>query len=311
MMNTKSPIEWETVRSKKPFKKRSEESNGFVPKNNVDVNENYVPKGIRDELDNILYEKNSKSLSIYEKNKLINTAINNFSTSLSWKKKLNIYVIHKACKLNNYALIKEIIEHDVKKSGIDYTIYTNAISSTKSGNTILFDAAFYGSKACMNYLIINGANIKHINKDGEDIFTVLEKGRIYKKEKFPATPEAIDLNFDDCIELIKDANERNTSNEAKAGGGAEVKAGGGAEVKVCGGAGCSSAAVEKSKFRSDYTFETLTEDVNIYLETPETFKELVDYLKKDKDLTKLLIDVLDDETMKDNLIDYPYALKYI
>jgi len=324
MMNTKSTIEWETARSKKSFKgKRFDGNSSSEPKTAIaDINENYVPKGIREELDNILYDKTGKSLSTFEKNKLINAAIKNFSSSPIWKKKLNIYVIHKACKLNNYELVSSIIENEVKKTGIDYTVYTNAVSSTKSGNTILLDATFYGSRACMNYLIINGADLKHINKDGEDIFTVLEKGRTYKKEKFPDLNEAVDSNFDDCVDLIKAAEERIISS------GAEVKAtevkatevaveDGGEEgkVKACGGAGgagCSAKeASEKSKFRPDYTFETLTEDVNMYLEDQSTFRELVIFLKKDKDLTELLIKVLDDEIMQDNLIEYPYALKLI
>jgi len=80
-----------------------------------------------------------------------------------------------------------------------------------------------------------------------------------------------------------------------------------------GGAGSSSSSYSfgKSKFRSDYTFETLTEDVYTYLEDPTKFKELVTFLKSDEKQTELLIKVLDNDEMKDNLVDYPYAIKLI
>ena len=334
MMNENSTNEWQTAKPKKFFKqstfveKKSFEKKPFDSTTTtmptiIDVNENYVPKGIRDPLDAILYDYVSeKSLSTYDKNVLIHKAIHAFSSKnknpASMRRKLNIYIIHKACKLNNHELLSSIIEKEVKENHIDQTVYTNAISSSKSGNNILLDAALYGSRKCMNYLIIHGADLKHINKDGEDIYKILLNGRIYKKSQYPSTVDAIDAIFDECVELVKEAEERISSEKYKP------------EVKAVGGAGGSSGSSvssrfnsilssassevvepEKTIFRSDYDFDSLTEDIHTYLEDQSKFKELISFLKKDDKLVELLIKVLDHEDMKDYLIDYPYALKVI
>jgi hypothetical protein len=176
----------------------------------------------------------------------------------------------------------------------------------------------------MNYLIIHGADLKHINKDGEDIYKILLNGRIYKKTQYPSTVDAIDTIFYECVELVKEAEERMSSekyaSEVKAVGGAGGTIGSSGAVGSSGVSrfnsilsSSSSEVVEPEKniFRSDYDFDSLTEDIHTYLEDQYKFKELISFLKKDEKLVELLIKVLDHEDMKDYLIDYPYALKVI
>jgi len=332
-MNENSTNEWQSAKPKKFFKqstfveKKSFEKKPFDSTTTtmpiiIDVNENYVPKGIRDQFNAIFWDNVSeKSLSTYDKNVLIHKAIHAFSSKnknpTSMRKKLNIYIIHKACKLNNHELLSSIIEKEVKDNHIDQTVYTNAISSSKSGNNILLDAAFYGSRKCMNYLIIHGADLKHTNKEGEDIYKILLNGRIYKKSKYPLTVDAIDEIYDECIKLVKEAEERMSSEkyrpEVKAVGGAGESSGSGVSRFNSILSSSSSEVIEPEKniFRSDYDFDSLTEDIYTYLEDQYKFKELISFLKKDDKLVELLIKVLDHEDMKDYLIDYPYALKVI
>jgi len=344
-MNENSTNEWQSAKPKKFFKQSTfVEKKSFEKKTItsvpapepvskhvtvttmpiiIDVNENYVPKGIRGPLDDILYDRSSeKSLSTYEKNILIHKAIHAFSSKnknpTSMRRKLNIYIVHKACKLDNLELLSSIIETEVKENHIDERVYTNAISSSKSGNNILLDAAFYGKRKCMNYLIIHGADLKHINKDGEDIYKILFNGRNFKKSKYPSTSDAIDTIFDECIELVKEVEERMSSekytSEVKAVGGAGGECVKSEEVSRFNSMLSSSSSEvksEKNNFRSDYDFDSLTEDIHTYLEDQSKFKELISFLKKDEKLVELLIKVLDHEDMKDYLIDYPYALKVI
>jgi len=286
-----SESKWETVRSrnkqhieiKKSAFNEDKESEVFIP--------GYIKKEI--------YEIINTSVDTYTKNKLIRTVIKKYSVKnkslIGFEKKLNIFAIHTACKMNNNELVAAIIDSEIHEKGLEYTYYTNAIGSTKNNNTVLLEAAFFGSDKCMNYLITRSADLKHVNKYGEDIYKVLEQGRKYKKQLFPKTPEAIDAIFDDCVELVRNAELKVSSKETT-------------EFKASGGAGSSN---DENKFRSDYTFEILTKEVYDSLENPSKFKELVTFLKSDAKLTELLIKVLDDDDMRDNLIDYPYAIKLI
>lgn len=297
MMNNKSlnstEIEWETVRSRNKPQKETKS----LPSNESEI-EIFIPGYIKKEI----YEIINTTADTYEKNKLIRAVIKKFSlknkSTLSFIKKLNIFAIHTACKMDNNQLVAAIIDSEINEKGYEYIYYTNAIGSSKNNNTVLLEAAFFGSRKCMSYLITRDADLKHINKYGEDIFKVLEEGRKYKKELYPKTSDAIDSIFDDCIELVRDALIKESSKELKVANG---------------GAGCGEEkeSIKEEKFKLDYTFETLTTDVNTYLEDPSKFRELVTFLKTDKKLTELLIKVLDDNDMKENLIDYPYAIKLI
>jgi len=295
----------------------------ILPKTNEDIifsklNETEVDIFIPGYVKKEIYEIINTTADTYEKNKLIRSVIKKFSlknkSSTSFVKKLNIFAIHTACKMNNYQLVAAIIDSEIIDKGLEYTFYTNAIGSSKNNNTVLLEAAFFGSDKCMNYLITRDADLHHVNKYGEDIYKVLEQGRKYKKELYPKTPDAIDAIFDDCVELVRNAELKLSSKETDSETESETKTETGSEFKASGGAGGSGSSgplVIESKFRSDYTFETLTEDVMTYLEDPSKFRELVSFLKTDKKLTELLIKVLDDEDMKDNLVDYPYAIKLI
>jgi len=295
---------WETVRSQNKYKNNDNIKSQF---NNTAETEIFIPGYVKKEI----YEIINTTADTYEKNKLIRAVIKKYSQKnkslIGFVKKLNIFAIHTACKMNNNELVAAIIDSEVHEKGLEYTFYTNAIGSSKNNNNVLLEAAFFGSDKCMSYLITRGADLKHVNKYGENIYKVIEQGRKYKKELFPKTPEAIDAIFDDCIELVKNAELKMITKEKK-----ETN-----ELKAEGGAGSSdlssstSLSGVESKFRSDYTFETLTEEVYESLEYPSKFKDLVTFLKSDEKLTELLIKVLDDEIMKDNLIDYPYALKLI
>jgi len=286
-------IEWESVRNKniRPTTNvSSKESSPKIP--STELNENYVPKGVRAELDNILFS----SASVYEKIRDLNRKVNGFvkyksdknPDKIDWRKRLNIYIIHKSCKQNKHEIIASIID-SVK----DYTIYSNAVSSTLSGNTCLFDAAYFGSDVSMSYLINRGANIHHKNIAGETIYDVIEIGRKASFERFPNASEMVDDRFNDCIRLVKQAeeNELAPANEKK-----EVEK----EINE----------VKKSKFKDDYDFDTLKEDLLKYIETPFVCREFIDYLKKN-DFSMLLVRVLEEEDMEDVLIDNPYLAKLV
>ena len=343
MINQDSLIEWETVKSKSSIKKninlestdtkwetvrsRNKHENNETKKsqlNDIEENDIFIPGYVKKEI----YEIINTTADTYEKNKLIRAVIKKYSQKnkslIGFVKKLNIFAIHTACKMNNNELVAAIIDSEVHEKGLEYTFYTNAIGSSKNNNTVLLEAAFFGSDKCMSYLITRNADLKHINKYGEDIYKVIEQGRKYKKELFPKTPEAIDSIFNDCIELVKNAELKMITKETKEP--IELKASGGAGASNSGSFGERERESEReseseskkesekeseSKFRSDYTFETLTEDVYTYLEDPSKFRELVTFLKSDEKQTELLIKVLDTDDMKDILVDYPYALKLI
>ena len=293
--NGSDAITWENVRNRK-------EKNKFPPKEtsppsphngNMELNENYVPKKLREDLDDILFS----DASTYEKIRDLNNKVHNFikfksnrnSDNVDWKKRLNIYIIHKSCKRNKHEIIASIID-SVK----DYTVYSNAVSSTLSGNTCLFDAAYYGSDQCMNYLINRGADIHHKNKEGESIYDVIEVGRVASMKRYPNANDIIEYRFEECIRLVKQA-------EAKELEVVEETVGETVEVKE---------EVKPSKFKDDYDFDTLKEDLLKYIETPSECREFIDFLKKN-DFSMLLVRVLEEEDMEDILIDNPYLAKLV
>lgn len=294
--NGSDAITWENVRNRK-------DKNRFPPKENVrentresspkignmELNENYVPRALRSDIDEILYS----SASTYEKIRDLNKKVNGFvrhksnknPDNIDWKKRLNVYIIHKSCKQNKHEIIASIIDN-VK----DYTVYSNAVSSTLSGNTFLFDAAYYGSDVCMNYLINREADIHHKNKAGESIYNVIEVGRKDALGRYPNATTMIEDRYDNCIRLVKqaEANELAPPDEKK-------------EVEK---------EVEKNKFKDDYDFDTLKEDLLKYVETPNECREFIDYLKEN-DYSMLLVRVLEEEDMEDVLIDNPYLAKLV
>jgi len=301
-------IEWETVRSKKTVGKPSKEHTehkeytprGYKPKdqsprtNNAELNENYVPKQIRDDIDEIVYS----SHSTYEKIRDLNKKINGFvkyknSKDIDWRKRLNIYTIYESCKNNKHEIIASILDNCP-----DYTVYTNAISSTKSGNNCLFDAAFFGSDIVVNYLLNRNANIHHKNKLGETIYEIIEEGRKYAFEEYPKAKRILADRFDECIRLVKQVEDAE-----KAG----LKA---SEVLEDVGGAAAGGGGGSSEYPSEYTLETLKEDVLKYIETPSEFRKFVVYLKA-HNFTELLVSVLEDEEMEDILIDNPYVAKLV
>jgi len=315
-------IEWETVRNRKTLGKPPKEyaskeysskeykSKEYKPKdqsprtNNAELNENYVPKQIRDDIDEIVYSSNST----YEKIRDLNKKINGFvkyknSKDIDWRKRLNIYAIYESCKNNKHEIIASILDNCP-----DYTVYTNAISSTKSGNNCLFDAAFFGSDIVVNYLLNRNANIHHRNKRGETIYEIIEEGRKYAFDEYPKAKRILAERFDECIRLVRQVEDAEKAglkvSEVLEDVGAAV---GGAAV---GGAAVGGAAAGSSEYPSEYTLETLKEDVLKYIETPSEFRKFVVYLKANN-FTELLVSVLEDEEMEDILIDNPYVAKLV
>jgi hypothetical protein len=306
-------IEWETVRSKKGVGKPSKEHKeykeytprGYKPKdqsprtNNAELNENYVPKPIRDDIDEIVYSSNSTYEKIRDLNKKINGYVKyRSSKDIDWRKRLNIYIIYESCKNNKHEIIASILDNCP-----DYTIYTNAISSTKSGNNCLFDAAYFGSDIVVNYLLNRNANIHHKNKLGETIYEIIEAGRLDAFERYPKAKKTLGERFDECIRLVKQVEDAE-----KAG----LKASEVLEdvVAIEGGGGAAAAGGGSSEYPSEYTLETLKEDVLKYIETPSEFRKFVVYLKANN-FTELLVSVLEDEEMEDILIDNPYVAKLV
>jgi hypothetical protein len=231
-LNDKSTIEWETVRKNKTNPKEMINDNisvasgtsaasaatgsaagggggteipvsTTVKKIPDDVNANYVPRAIRDQLDDILYSSDSVHSKIDGlKKKIWEFVRTKKSRDIDWKTRLNIYIIHRVCKMNKQEILSSIIDH----SG-DVNKYVNAISSTKSGNTCLFDAVYYGSDQCINILLNRGANIRHVNKAGETIYDLLETGREDNIRRHPGKDIFINNRYDDCLRLIKATDE--------------------------------------------------------------------------------------------------------
>ena len=114
--NHTTPIEWGTVRRQPVPKTMSNPSAGGGGGSNEpspiidDVNENYVPRAIRDSLDNIL----KSSESIQSKNQLLKTKIYEFvrhkkSRDIDWEKRLKTYIIHRVCKSNKQEIYDPLL----------------------------------------------------------------------------------------------------------------------------------------------------------------------------------------------------------
>jgi ankyrin repeat protein len=278
-------IVWETVRNKKVKDKPAVKHQS--PKlDNVELNENYVPRGLRENIDNILYSSESVGEKIRELNKKVNTYCSykksNNPENIDWRKRLNIYIIHKSCKKNYHEIIASIIDNIP-----DYKMYSNAVSSTLSGNTCLFDAAYYGSDQCMNYLINRDADIHHKNKAGETIYDLIEIGMKDAKERYPNAKQLVEARFNECIRLVKQAEENEKLPK---------------EVVV--------VETPKNEFSDNYEFESLKSDLLKYVDTPDKCRKFIKYLK-DNDYSMLLTRVLEDEDMEDVLIDNPYLVKIV
>jgi hypothetical protein len=255
---------------------------------NAELNENYVPRAVRNDLDEILYSSDSTFEKIRNLNKKVNGFVNyKKSKDIDWRKRINIYIIHKSCKQNKQEIIASIIDHSK-----DPNMYVNAISSTMSGNTCLFDAAYFGSDQCMNFLINRGADINHKNKLGETIFDIIENGKKDSMKKYQNATLIIEERYNECVRLVKMAQEN----------------------KASGGAGDSSVNEDhveaKPEFKTEYDFDSLKEDVIEFIENPDKFRKFVAHIKEHK-LTDLLVDVLDDEDVMDVLVDNPYAAKLV
>ena len=292
-------IAWETVRpkpNKQHSSKHTSSSKEQSPKlEGVELNENYVPRGLREDIDTILYSSNSTGEKIYDLNKKINSYCSykkKAGDTTNWKKRLNIYVIHKSCKQNKHEIIASIIDNVP-----DYTVYSNAVSSTLYGNTCLFDAAYYGSDVCINYLINRNADIHHRNKGGESIYDMFDKGLKDSLLRFPNATQIIEGRFNECIRLVKQAEEAEKLLPEEKLSLEQDKL-------------STKEESEKDEFKDDYEFDTLKADLIKYIETPTVCKKFIDYLKKN-DFTMLLVRVLEDEDMEDVLIDNPYLVKLV
>jgi len=315
--NLESTIEWESVRKNKNPKKASEGGGQVIkpivtssggtdlPKKVPDeINENYVPRTLRDDLDNILYSSDSVNSKIQNLYKKVNEFIRiKKSRDIDWKTRLNIYIIHRVCKMNKQEILSSIIDH----SG-DVNKYVNAISSTKSGNTCLFDAVYYGSDQCINILLNRGANIRHVNKAGETIYDLLETGREDNIRRHPGKDIFINNRYDDCLRLIKATDEEREREKekalAKSGGGEGQESQPEPEPKLESELESKS---EKTKFRSEYDEESLKEDFTKYIENIQEFKNFIKHIKETLHLDDLLKTIIEDEDIDDLMVDNPFA----
>jgi hypothetical protein len=302
--NHATPIEWETVRRKPVPKTMNNPSAGGGGGSNEpsqiidDVNENYVPRAIRDSLDNIL----KSSESIQSKNQLLKTKIYEFvrhkkSRDIDWEKRLKTYIIHRVCKSNKQEILSAMIskQEDIPK-------YVNAISSTKSGNTCLFDAVYYGSDQCINVLLNRGADIRHVNKAGETIYDLLETGRKDYITRYPDTAIFINERYDDCLRLIKMADEERTQKEIVPSADPVPSSNPVIESKA-------ESSEEVCKFGKIYDEQSLKEDFTTYIEKENTqeFKDFINHIKETLKLNDLLKTILEDEEIQDLFEDNPYA----
>lgn len=282
-------IEWETVRNKKASQNASKKEAALKNIAEGELNENYVPRAIRDQIDEILGSSDSTYQKISNLNKIVYDFVRHKNNSnINWKKNLNIYIIHRACKDNKHEIIASMLD-----KCDDYQMYIDAISSTKTCNTPLMTAAYYGSDMCMNYLLNRGANVRHVNNDGEDISKILTVGLRHYIKRFPKASEIIKNRYDDCQKLV---------NQVIAGEKIKDTLGLNPEEKEV------SEYIEE--FNTEYTFDTLKEDVEKYISDPPKFRKLITFLK-DNDFKELLIQVLDDEDIQDLLIDNPYVVQLV
>jgi len=341
-----APIEWETVRKNKTTPKEANNisaaggGGGSIPTNATsgsnnsqakkitdEMNQNYVPRAIRDELDKILYSSDAVQTKI----KLLRDKIYEFirykkSRDIDWKTRLNIYVIHRVCKMNKQEILSAIID-----SCDDVSKYVNAISSTLSGNTCLFDAIYYGSDQCINILLNRGANIHHVNKAGETAYNLLETGRADYIRRHPGKDIFINERFGDCLRLIKAADEeKKVKEEKKKKDEAEA-----AEVSSSVSSSVLSPVLSEgteffnesddgndilastkneeitSKFRDTYDEETMKEAFTKHIEIIQDFKDFIKHVKEKLKLNDILKTILEDEDIQDLFEDNPYAKKIV
>ena len=307
MSNTfDSTIEWETVRNKRQSPRvelRKERLMKTLP--NIELNENYVPKPIRDGIDEIF----KSSESTYDKIKKLKHKVNNFvqyknNSDINWRKCLNIYIIYNSCQSNKHEILANILD-----SCPDYSIYINTISSTKSGNTCLSDSAYYGSDMCINYLLNRGAKIDHVNKAGETIMDLITIGLKHAKRRFPNAQKILEARYEDCRRLIEQALAGEKLPEVIVDI-LPIDT----ETTVETSANLSTSVLNgeyiNEEFSNDYNFETLKTAITEFIEDPPKFRKLITFLKA-TNMNELLIQVLDDEDVKELLIDNPYVLKLI
>jgi hypothetical protein len=300
--NNSNTIEWQSVRNKK-YKNQSQ-TKETSPNTTLERNENYVPKPIRESIDDILYSSVSTYEKVYELNKKVNNFVKHRQTNndnINWKKRLNIYIIHKSCKQNRHEIIASIVD-----TVSDPTIYSNAISSTLSGNTCLFDAAYFGSELCMNYLINRGADIHHINKKNETIYDVIKIGRKSRIEENPNVSILLDDKYDECVRLIKQAEEQEKRKKEQLDEGKIQKD----ELDEKHTENELDEKHKENEFKEEYDHKTLKEDILKYIEEPAKFRKFVEYLKSNN-FTDMLVKIFEDEDMEDILIDNPYVAKLI
>jgi len=318
----KSTIEWETVRRNKTTPKEvtndnisvasgasggggPEPSTNTVKKIPEDVNQNYVPRAIRDDLDTILYS----SESVYTKIENLRKKIWEFvrykkSRDIDWKTRLNIYIIHRVCKSNKQEILSSIID-----SCDNVSKYVNAISSTLSGNTCLFDAIYYGSDQCINVLLNRGADIRHKNKAGEDVYNLLETGRNDYIKRHPGKEIFINERYDECLRLIKMADAERQARESGEVSETATKEASSAETAS---AETTSVSVEEEvliKFRDSYDEESMKKDFTRHIEDIQDFKDFIKHIKEKLNLNDLLKTILEDEDIQDLFEDNPYAKK--
>ena len=314
----KSPIEWETVRKNKTVPKDMSNVNtdndslaaaggggggNIVRKVPDDVNENYVPRSVRNEIDDILYSSESTHVKIDNlRKKIYDFTKFKRSRDINWTKRLNIYVLHKACKMNKQEIISSILDKN------DLSEYVNAISSTLSGNTCLFDAIYYGSDQCINVLLNRGADVRHVNKAGENVYNLLETGRQDSIKRHPGKDVFINARYDECLRFIKMNDDERTAKEnaEKAGKSEEVSTDKDEVVKEE-----NDETKQDDKFRSSYDEESLKEDFTKHIEIIQDFKDFIKHIKETLHLNDMLKTILEDEDIQDLFEDNPYAKSII
>jgi len=298
-----SNLEWETVRRKKnPPSAAGGGGDDGKKYENIELNENYTPRIIREKIFTILDSSDNTQSKIYHLNKEVNEFVDykrktpqpKQYENIDWRKRLNVLIIHKCCKQNRHEIIASILDNCSDKS-----LYIDSISSIVTGNTCLLDSAWFGSDQCVNFFINRDANIHYLNKKGESVYDMLEMGLHDAYKRFPNAKEIIKSRYDECYRLIKMA-EKEKLNPV------EEKS---AEDKVVEEKPVVKAAAP-SEFKNDYTKKSLKEDIIKYIETPATFRKLVKFLKENK-FSDLLVQVLEDEDMEDLLMDNPYVSQLV
>ena len=307
-------LEWETVRRKKnPSALAAAGGGGENAKKyeNVELNENYTPRIIREKIFTILESSDNTQSKIYHLNKEVNEFVDykrktpqpEQYKNIDWRKRLNVLIIHKCCKQNRHEIIASILDNCVDKS-----LYIDSISSIVTGNTCLLDSAWFGSDQCVNFFINRDANIHYLNKKGESVYDMLEMGLKDAFKRFPNAKEIVKSRYDECYRLLKMAEEEKLKpvEEKQVEPKAEEKT---VEEKTVEEKSIGKAAAP-SEFKNDYTKKSLKEDIIKYIETPATFRKLVKFLKENK-FSDLLVEVLEDEDMEDLLMDNPYVSQLV